>query len=227
MPLNTEPYRAVLHKYQVDHELAPQKGFVIRRKGPLLVPGRKLAYRVSKNMVAQNNLALGAEEKFPYPLMKKPTAILTKAFRETLIPPAAALTVGDKAVSYGMTQVGVHESPWGSNDGTDVRRYQTATGAFHTFWCASFVSYCWRKGGYDGPVSAGAWNLTDRCGTKVADLAHAKPGDAVSLNEGAGHVGMFLAHLGDKVRLLAGNTNNSVAVRDYDVSLIHSISRPI
>lgn len=225
MPFNTEPYRAALHKYQVDHELAPQKGFVVRRKGPLLIPGRKLAFRVSKNMVAQNNLALGAEEKLPYPGVVA-TSILTKAFRNALIPPKPALTVGDKALAYAMTQIGVHESPWGSNEGKDVRRYQTSTGAFGAAWCASFVSYCWRKGGYDGPVSAGAWNLTDRCGTKVADIRHAKPGDAVSLNIGAGHVGTFCALIGNEVRLCAGNTNDQVAVRDYPVSEIHSISRP-
>lgn len=225
MPLNTEPYRAALHKYQVDHELAPQKGFEVRRKGPLLIPGRKLAYRISKNMVAANGIAVGAEEKPPYPGVKA-TAILTKPFRQALIPPKPALTLGDKAVAYAMTQVGVHESPWGSNEGKDVRRYQSSTGAFGEPWCASFVSYCWQHAGYDGPVSAGAWNLTDRCGVGVADVQHAKPGDAVSFDEGTGHVGMFLAIIGTDVRTVDGNTNNQVAVRDRPISLIHSISRP-
>lgn len=225
--LNTEPYRVAGEKYRIDHELAPQKGFVVHRKGPLMLPGRKLFYRISKNMEAQNNLAVGAEDTIlPFPGVHA-TAILTKAFRNALIPPKPKLTLGDKAVAYAMTQVGVHESPWGSNEGEDVRRYQSSTGAYGAAWCASFVSYCWQKAGYQGSVSAGAWNLTDRCGTRVADVRHAKPGDAVSLNEGQGHVGLFCALVGDQVRLIAGNTNNQVAVRDYPVKIIHSISRPL
>lgn len=187
------------------------KGFTVETWKPLGKPARDLLRRVQKNMAARGILDL-----------KYVDGTLNTKTQELLIPP---LSLGEKAVTYGMTQVGTHESPWGSNSGADVHRYQSSTGAYGAAWCASFVWYCWQEAGYKGPTSAGAWNTTDSIGTRVA-LSQAREGYPVSFNIGEGHVGLYLSHDADSVRTLDGNTNNQVAIRDRPISQIHAICRP-
>jgi hypothetical protein len=93
------------------------------------------------------------------------------------------LTRGEKVAKYELTQQGVHESPWGSNRGRDVERYQSSTGAYGQPWCASFQSYSWRKYGYTGPISALAFAWLD-FGRHVHP-SEALQGDPVVIRHGA------------------------------------------
>jgi hypothetical protein len=49
----------------------------------------------------------------------------------------------------------------------------------------------------------------------------------VSLNIGAGHVGLLLKKHQNHVTLVAGNTADSVKEKDYPNAAIHSICRPV
>lgn len=212
--LNTRKYRRAMEVYRRNWGLEKQKGFTIETGKPLGIPARKLLLRIQKNLVARKVLP-----------KKYATGILNSKTQVLLIPP---LSSADKAVDYALSQVGVHESPWGSNRGHDVERYQSSTGAYHDAWCASFFWYCWQKAGYNGPTSAGAWYTTDRIGTRQT-IKTAKPGDGVSLNTGKGHIGILLTinHSAWSVTLVAGNTSDSVKQKNYPISMIHSISRPV
>lgn len=211
MVLNSRPYRRAMEAYRRNWGLAKEKGFTIETGRPIGKPARRLLTRIQENLHARGVLP----EKYIDGTLNSKTKAL-------LIPP---LSKADKAVAYALSQVGVHESPWGSNSGKDVRRYQSSTGAYGEPWCASFVWYCWQKAGYRGPVSAGAWYSTDRIGTRVG-IAQARPGDLVSFNTGDGHVGMFLSRTSTSVRTVDGNTSDQVAVRDRPISRIHSVCRP-
>lgn len=200
--------------YRQQWGLAKEKGFTVETGKPLGLPARRLLLRIQKNMGPKPGRGV-----LP---AKYVNGILNAKTQAILIPP---LSMSEKAVAYALSQQGVHESPWGSNRGFDVHRYQSSTDNYNVAWCASFFWYCWQRGGYQGPVSAGAWYTTDNIGTQVF-LSHAKQGDAVSFNIGDGHVGMYLSHNKYTVKTIDGNTNDQVAVRERSVHLIHRISRP-
>lgn len=212
MVIATRKYRRAMEAYRRNHGLAHEKGFTVESGLPLGKPARALLKRIQENLHARELLP----EKYVDGTLNSKTQVL-------LIPP---LSMGDKAAAYALSQVGVHESPWGSNRGADVHRYQSSTGAYGAAWCASFFWYCWQRAGYTGATSAGAWNTTDSYGTRIPSIGHALPGDGVSFNVGDGHIGMYLSHTKTTVRTCDGNTSDQVAVRDRPISSIHSICRP-
>lgn len=217
MVLDTHPWRIRLVGYCNEHglrsyrEIPEERGFDPAAHGPLRTPGHHLCARVQRHAHAAGHLA----EEFIDGTLNTPTQRL-------LAPP---LSMGDLAVKAAMREVGVHEDPWGSNRGTRVHQYQAVTGAYNTFWCASFFWWAWVQAGYHGGVSAGAWDSTDHYGTRIP-IAQATPGCGVSFNEGDGHIGMFLARIGASVKTVDGNTSNEVAVRVRPITLIHTVCQP-
>lgn len=207
--MDTHPYRQAMVAYAHVHELAPQKGFDVGRHGPLLLPGRKFLARITAHMVASG--------KFP---KVKQSWVLSEAVRDALIPP---MTFGEKVAHTLLSQVGIHEIPWGSNRGPEIHVYEASTGGYGEPWCASFRSWGCRKNGYTGPVSARAWDW-DNFGMRV-DLADAQVGDAVTFNIGDGHIGTYLSHTKTLVQTVDGNTSDQVAVRERPVSVIRAITR--
>lgn len=210
--INTRPYRRAMEAYRRNWGLKAEKGFTVETGRPLGRPARRLLKRIQENLHARGLLPL----KYVDGTLNSRTQVL-------LIPP---LSPADKAVAYALSQQGVHESPWGSNRGNDVHRYQSSTGEYNVAWCASFFWYCWQKAGYKGATSAGAWNTTDNYGTRIHGIDNAKPGDGISFNIGDGHIGMYLSHTKYMVKTCDGNTNDQVAVRERPISEIHSICRP-
>lgn len=148
------------------------------------------------------------------------------ALDKIAFPPPAA---GQKVIAWAAKELGTKEQPFGSNRGKRVEFYQSSTKAYYTFWCASFCWKAWQAAaGYKGVTNAGAWRSTDSLGTPVHAVIALEPGDLVSLNEGDGHVGLFvrLNVAAKTVTLIAGNTANSVKEEDYPISMIHSMCRP-
>lgn len=215
MVLNTRKWRRAIESVRRKNGwgLLPQEhGWAVETIKPLGKPGRHLLKRVQDYFVAEKLM-----------LPKYADGTLNSKTQALLLPP---LTAADKAVNYALSQVGVHESPWGTNRGADIHRYQSSTGAYGEAWCASFFWYCWQKAGYTGRTSAGAWNTTDAYGKHVASINQAKRGDGVSFNTGEGHIGMYLSHDAHEVTTVDGNTSDQVAVRKRPLSMIHSICRP-
>lgn len=55
------------------------------------------------------------------------------------------------ALPFAREQVGVKESPAGTNDGPMVRKFQAVTGEYRQPWCASFVQWCLKQAGMPQP----------------------------------------------------------------------------
>lgn len=206
--------RRYIYGYSKNHGLAIEKGFSPKLQLPFGRPARRQLLRVQHNLEARKLLT-----------EKQADGTWNTATDHIAFPP---LPVGQKVIARAAREIGVQEKPFGSNRGTRVEFYQSSTGEYGQAWCASFCWKMWQLEGYKGAVSAGAWRSTDDIGTTVGDADFLKPGDLVSLNEGDGHVGLFvkLNKPQNTVTLLAGNTANSVKEKDYHVSLIHSMCRP-
>ena len=54
-----------------------------------------------------------------------------------------------KAIAAARAEIGVKETPPGSNDGQRIREYQRTTGAMRAAWCASFVTWAYRQAGVE------------------------------------------------------------------------------
>lgn len=95
-------------------------------------------------------------------------------------------TLQDRVVRIASREVGVTESPAGSNDGPRVREYQRTTGAYAAPWCASFVTWALGEAGkrLEGFNTAycPSWVDAARAGRnslRVIRAADARPGDVV------------------------------------------------
>jgi hypothetical protein len=206
--------RKWIYGYSKEWGLKIVPGYSATSLLPFGKPARKQLLHVEQNLLARNLL-----------LPKDVDGTWNKALDRIAFPPPVA---GQLVIAAAAKEVGVQEDPFGSNRGKRVEFYQSSTGAYYLAWCASFCWKMWQVAGdYKGATSAGAWRSTDTLGTKVS-LATIQPGDLVSLNEGDGHVGLFV-RINDSaktVTLIAGNTSNSVKELDYSISMIHSICRP-
>jgi len=109
-------------------------------------------------------------------------------------------TLRQEAVKLAAGELGVKESPAGSNSGVRVRAYQAMTGAYNSPWCASFASWAYvtaaRKLGQRRPLLAPvpayvpSWTQMIRSGSRGwhrVEAAAAMPGDLVTL-WGSAHI---------------------------------------
>lgn len=222
MILLTRKWRLILAHYCLANglpragSLPNEKGYLLHSYLPFGKAARNVIQRVANNLQARKMIT--AVEN---------NGTLNTAMQNALLPPPPKETMGQKTLRLALKEVGVHEDPMGSNRGRRVEYYQSSTGAYGLAWCASFCSKMAQDAGYTGSVSAGAWNLTDTCGHHVSGLRAALPGDAVSLNEGEGHVGLLMSvhWSAGTFTMVSGNTNDAVHINDWPISLIHSISR--
>ena len=103
-------------------------------------------------------------------------------------------------------------------------------------WCGAFVYACCVSAGAphvaEIPVRARSWR---KAGGEVL-LEDAKPGwdiavfdmagiMDISVEEGAGHVGFYLGHDKDSVRVFGGNQHGTVGTRSYSRSKLLGIRR--
>lgn len=144
--------------------------------------------------------------------------------------PAPATNLVQALLQTAADEVGVLESPPGSNRGARVEEYQRRVGSWAVGqpWCMSFVYWCFDEAAKRAsvanrvPKTAGvinAWNLTQNLGGPVRavpvrealeDLSLVKPGMAFFLRtSGAhGHTGLVVANLNGLLETIEGNTNN-------------------
>ena len=100
-------------------------------------------------------------------------------------------TLGQKIVEVAHSQVGVHETPYASNDGPKVREYQKVTGAYKQPWCASFVSWCSRQAGYKGKLPSIPAYVPSWASWRPCSKRRLKRGGYVCL-WGSGHIEVFV-----------------------------------
>lgn len=119
-----------------------------------------------------------------------------------------------RVVQVACSQVGVVESPIGSNRGVEVDAYLRPTGLSAVPWCAAFVSWVLREAGLDRPqYHASAAQLLRSLRPVVSP---ALPGDVFGWAnaDGTGHCGLVVG-VGDALDVVAtveGNSTNRVRV---------------
>jgi hypothetical protein len=205
--------RRWMHGYAEDLGLGIPDGFTVESDEPFQAVAREFLLRIEKNLEARKDVEFPAK----YVDGTWNTGIDRIAF--------PVLSMNEKAVEALLGEIGVREIPWGSNRSPRIHEYQAVTGAYNTYWCASFFWWGWRQGDYTGRVSAGAWDSTDHIGRRIT-IAQAIPGAGVSFNVGKGHIGAYLDHSRTRVKTIDGNTRDQVAIRERARSSIHSISIP-
>jgi len=115
-------------------------------------------------------------------------------------------------------EVGVHESPWGSNRG-GCEKYQKPWGSWMIGqpWCGAFVAWVWDRAGMDGmgladPSTATMCNIASNKGLKCSP----RPG-AAFVNCGT-HTGILHHDMGGGVwKTVEGNSNDQVQWRQRDL----------
>ncbi len=135
-------------------------------------------------------------------------------------------TVGQKMVALAQKEIGVKEEPMGSNDGTRIKEYRTATaGSGVGPWCAYFTSWLAKSAGAPvGEAGQGfgsvdalyAW--AQRTGKAVQNGPGVKPnpGDLIVWDE---HIGMVESVDADgTVHTIEGNSSDQVIRRTHAAS---------
>ena len=156
---------------------------------------RKLAWRVSGHLQDHGrNIAQSAQK--------------TERLDHYMFP----LTLGQKIISSARSELGVTESPAGSNTGPRVKVYQSSTGMYGQPWCASFVTWVLQKNAVKLPKFAWAWVpawTANRNRHPLIAVAKTKmrPGDIVTLWNDA-HIEFFEKWIikGVLAQCIGGNT---------------------
>jgi len=152
---------------------------------------------------------------------------------EILKTPASVLSEAVREIAAG--EIGVRESPLGSNRGPRVDQYLRATGldpAGGNAWCMCFVFFCFEQAakqiGISNPCpkKAGVLAAFEACkkavanGTKVNVITAAeakknpskvRPGMVffISTGRGFGHAGIVISHKNGSLETIEGNTNDN------------------
>jgi uncharacterized protein (TIGR02594 family) len=142
--------------------------------------------------------------------------------------PTAPGMVGLRMVQLAQGELGVRESPPGSNESPRIRQYRTATAGAENIpgpWCAYFVSWLAREAG--APIGANGngtgyvptlTNWGKQVGRFVGAENRPSPGDIVIFDRGGipGHTGIVENIAADgRVHTIEGNSSNRVARRSY------------
>ncbi|SMC59209.1 C40 family peptidase [Pedobacter africanus] len=114
----------------------------------------------------------------------------------------------DKVLSIARAEVGVREV--GNNEGKRVREYLAYTGIkVPAAWCASYISWCFGKAGYDRPRTA--WSPAMFPASRI--VKEPKPADVFGVwfpdLKRIAHVGLVAEVKGDWIYSLEGNSNNN------------------
>ena len=150
---------------------------------------------------------------------------------EEIVPDSAALSIMQAAVDFARTQIGIMESPLGSNRGPEVDEYVRAAGLSPSgkfAWCVAFTHFCYLKAaasvGKANPHIKTAsvlahWNkakdkpniIRVTTSQALANPALIKPGSLfiIDLGGGLGHSGIVTATANGFLDTIEGNTNDN------------------
>ncbi len=135
-------------------------------------------------------------------------------------------SVGQKMVALAQQEIGVKEEPMGSNDGTRIKEYRTATaGSGVGPWCAYFTSWLAKSAGAPvGEAGQGfgsvdalyAWAQRTGKAEKNGPGVTPSPGDLIVWDE---HIGMVESVDADgTVHTIEGNSSDQVIRRTHAAS---------
>lgn len=118
-----------------------------------------------------------------------------------------------RVVAAAESQVGVRETPWGSNSGLSVSRFQAVTGAYRAPWCVSFAQWSLHQAGA-GPIAdhtAGVFYMREWAYRRGLLRSKPEPGTIVLFLWSSGHAGVVVHVTQTGYDTVEGNYSNSVA----------------
>ncbi|MBP8113816.1 MAG: CHAP domain-containing protein [Chitinophagaceae bacterium] len=130
-----------------------------------------------------------------------------------------------KHIDVAITQLGVEETPRGSNWSVDIKKYLASVGIpFPASWCAAFVYWCVRESLLaDGakpllPKTGGVLNMWNKA-SKDTKFTTPEPGDVFIMDygKGFGHTGFVESVDGETIHTIEGNTNDEGDREGYEV----------
>jgi uncharacterized protein (TIGR02594 family) len=143
----------------------------------------------------------------------------TSALGKVALP--AGSSVGQKMVAIAAAEIGVAESPPGSNNSPRIAEYRSATAGAPGPgpWCAYFTSWVAKEAG--APIGdngsgygavASVWSWAQRTGHAVPKGQQPAPGDLIVFN---GHIGIVESvGAGGKINTIEGNSSDRVTRRE-------------
>lgn len=129
-----------------------------------------------------------------------------------------------EVATFARTLVGIHETPAHSNDGPDVHRLQSSTGAYRAPWCVSTRQYIdlHAIGTTYADRTANVYYYTDYAIRHGNVIAKPVIGCAVCYRIGAGHMGTVVKVYPDGTfDAVEGNEADAVRVVRRDPRHIH------
>jgi len=144
----------------------------------------------------------------------KPASSSSSSATKAKPPAKPQPTVVQRIVEEAHSLLGIHEVPPGSNQGPDVRRIQSATGAYGAPWCVSTVQYIVRAvtGKTIADDTANVYYLASYAGSHGWVKPRPVNAGPVCYHVGAGHAGTVVQVL-DQWRFYAVEGNEADAVR--------------
>ena len=130
-------------------------------------------------------------------------------------------SVGQRMVQIAAAEIGVAESPPGSNNSPRIAQYRSATAGAPGPgpWCAYFTSWVAKEAG--APIGdngsgygavASVWSWAQRTGHAVPKGQQPQPGDLIVFN---GHIGIVESvGAGGKINTIEGNSSDRVTRRE-------------
>lgn len=126
------------------------------------------------------------------------------------------MKLSDLSLSYAISQIGVAETPMGSNKGKEVEMYLKSVGLGGGYaWCMAFVYWCVNEAakeqGVKNPLSKTAGVLTQMRNSNHLTSKTPKVGSIFIMDygNGFGHTGIVEKIDGDIIHTIEGNTNGS------------------
>jgi hypothetical protein len=129
-------------------------------------------------------------------------------------------TLGQRIVDIAASQVGLVESPMGSNRGP-IAKYGALYGAWMGGqpWCAAFVGWCWQQAGVEDALSICTPSCAQNCNISDSRGLRMSPRAGASIVWCGHHTGLLVEPLGGSLwRTIEGNTSHCVAFRTRGLS---------
>lgn len=130
----------------------------------------------------------------------------------------------NRVINIARGEVGVAESPPGSNWGPEIAKYGGEKG---DNWCCWFITWVWKKAGLNVPSEGAVARLQEwakkhgRYWPKSVLITDDMRGWAIVYRyNGAGHIGIIVEALDNNSRFITieGNKNNAVRLWERDIS---------
>jgi len=157
------------------------------------------------------------------------TGIVGKQTWRALFAPAPPADLGEKALAFAKTQVGIKEQPLGSNRGPEVDSYLASVGLEPgNFWCVAFVYYCANEAArrLDRPNPLPKTGSCSRLYTWAKEngllVSKPEPGDiflCIGGETGHYHTGFMAGPISsDRFPTIEGNSNSDGSANGIEVA---------